>query len=217
MNIINLLSRVGSEEATGPDGHRGQERRAPSSDRATESQEPLLSSLENGVTRGMARKGSRGQPSRAGGEDRKCLQLVEGMGRVLGPQDVGPPLSVPPTTCKTSEQTARHSAPWRSQHEPQLQGETGSSAGARAGSPRLGQATLLPEEACQGSPGPLPCLSQPALPCMDFPPMEARPARQESQAGVRTSDSGGASATWQRRLLQPRAPGPLYPLWLLWF
>lgn len=154
----------------------------------------------------MASKGSRGQPSRAGGEDRKCLQLVEGMGRVLGPQDVGPALSVPPTTCKTSEQTAGHSAPWRSQHEPRLQGETGSSAGARGDSPRLGQATLLPEEACQGSPGPLPCLSQPALPCVDFPPVEARPAQQEPRAGVRTSDSSGASAACQRRLLRPRAP-----------
>lgn len=78
-NIINLLSRVGSEEATGPEGHRGQESRVPSSDRETSS------SLENGVTRGTARKGSRGQPSRAWrGEDRKCLPGVEGMGRVLG-------------------------------------------------------------------------------------------------------------------------------------
>lgn len=84
MNTINLLSRVASEEATGPEGHRGQEGRVPSSDRVTECQEPPPSSLGNGVTRGTVRKGSTGQPSRAGGEDRKYPPVVEGMGRVLG-------------------------------------------------------------------------------------------------------------------------------------
>lgn len=51
---------------------------------------PLTAWRMDGAMRRTAREGSRRQPSGAGGEDRKCLQGVEGVQSVPGPEDAGP-------------------------------------------------------------------------------------------------------------------------------
>lgn len=61
---------------------------------------------------------------------------MEGMRRVLGPQDTGPLAGS--LIRPARPQVARHSGLWMPQGEPRLRGEeAGISAGARGGSPRL--------------------------------------------------------------------------------
>ena len=141
--------RGGEREAAGPAGSRKVGPRLP----RERGKPPLTAWRMDGVMRRPARKGLRRQPGGAGGEERKCLQSVEGMRSDPGPQDAGPAHRARRKTrcrhagCETAALPARH-APWTSSVRPS----------SVQGPPRWGGGAVAPSQlqtfSCGAQPGP---------------------------------------------------------------
>lgn len=149
MNIINLLSRVASEEATGPEGHRGQEGRVPSSDRVTRVPGTPTQQPGKWGDKGNHKERLHRTAQQSRGRGQEVPASGGGDGKGPRPQDAGPACRVllQPTRPQSRQPGVQH--PW-TQHGAQRGLEL--RAPSRAPLPNLGQATLLPEDACQGLP-----------------------------------------------------------------